>query len=359
MTHMTSLFAAAVAGTSLALTSPATAQNDALVQDLRFTGGTLADFVGMLDEQNGDYPVNVLYRNGAENVSVDSIRLAWVEVEAALSAVADMSGLALGVKPGGQGVPVFIISRPSPGPFQPEGAIDTHIIPLGAKLDITGDALVHEVEVVASAVQLALEGEATPELKLHPPTGLLIARGTRSQIHTVTEVIDQMSQAYKRRSAESYELERSRINAEAQLRQVDTELHTAMEAYSLASQEYKEMQALADNGAMSATEVKRGRMRLIEKEGEIKRLEVQLELARKELELLEERTARAESRDYRRSMFFGAESSAVEAIKALGRASQTPVSVNVGDNVVQVRATGAQHEAIQALLGAMEAARPN
>jgi hypothetical protein len=352
----------AIAGAALTLAGAHAQQNDWMLEDLRFQGGTLEEVVELLDAENGSLPVNVLYRNGAEHVQVDSIRLSHIEVQTAMDAVADISGLVMSVKAGGASMPVFILTKPGT-PFsatQPQET-DTHIIPLAAKLDLRGEALIDEVDVVVSAVELALteESDPKPELKLHPQTGLLIVRGTGNQLQTVNEVVDQISLDYQSRSAEYYRLERERINAEAQLHQIEAELNTALHAYDLARKEHAEMSALSKSGAVSQREIGQIEYQLVEKEGQVRRLEIQLDAARRELDLLRTQAGATEVMEYARSSFFGAFDPAASAIRAIGRASQSAIEVDAGDRTVKVKATKAQHEAIRALLSAMEAARAN
>lgn len=169
------------------------------VIDLRFPGGTVAEYIEAVQKTAGD-AVNVIVTNTpADRLRFPPVELKRVDVGAALSLVdgeyelEDGSSIILGVSWLGSGksdsAPIARIRSTRTGKMPVR---DVHVWSLGFILsdgDVSPDDVLTAVEV---AVDLSRTEWGGAEVRFHEPTALLIASGSRRSLEAIDRVIDQL-----------------------------------------------------------------------------------------------------------------------------------------------------------------------
>lgn len=195
------LIAVLLGGTSMA-------QEDAQQEDfgpklfnLRFQGGTVADYVAAVAKAAGG--ANVFVAPEAAQVPMPAIELQNVAVANAIGVlhgrthVDDRRMIQLAFNEGARSAtgeqPIFSITAKVSGTRAMSSnqnriwsiaSLQTH--------EVTADDMLTAVQ---AALDLIGKDEAPAQLRLHDSTGLLIARGTPEQLDTIGEVLDRLEQS--------------------------------------------------------------------------------------------------------------------------------------------------------------------
>jgi hypothetical protein len=197
--------------------APAAPEPEASGIAVDFAGGTVAEYLATLKEREDD--VNVVLDPEAAGIAMPPVSLKKVSVDTAIHLIQETAAAREGrvyiqvVNQGG-GNPAFVVSVQapravpvafpprSPGPGQPGAAPEgkqLHVSSLREIMDAAaGDSSAVKAETVLTAIDAALgiqdpEQKDKPVVKFHADSCLLIVRGTQEQIHTVEQVLGEIS----------------------------------------------------------------------------------------------------------------------------------------------------------------------
>jgi len=182
----------------------ATPQDDRI--SLNFPGGTLADYIQVLNTAPGIKHLNIILNNGAEKAQVPPVALTGVSPMVALQVLEEIASISGGIvisSFGGEGSSggetVWVVSARE-RPRRPEEFLKTSVFSLGiiadapAQADETKAAQERQLTTLLSAVEAALSVSTgtPPQLKFHRESGLLIVRGTEDDEQVVRNVISEL-----------------------------------------------------------------------------------------------------------------------------------------------------------------------
>jgi hypothetical protein len=173
---------------------------------LKFSGGSLADYVAALKSLPGNAALNIVLNNGAEKAEVPPFSFTQVSPMVALQILEEIAAIPSGIviNPfGGEGSsggePIWVISARE-RPRRPEEFMKTSVFSLGFKPasalePAAATSQEQHITTLLSAVEaaLSLSSDQAPQLKFHRESGLLIVRGTSDDENVVREVIKELS----------------------------------------------------------------------------------------------------------------------------------------------------------------------
>jgi len=205
------------AATAVNPTAPADRTQMAVLKDerisLKFSGGSLADYIAALKGLPGNAALNIVLNNGAEKAEVPPVSFTQVSPMVALQILEEIATIPGGIviNPfGGEGSsggePIWVISARE-RPRRAEEFMKTSVFSLGFKPASTLDAAAataqeQRITTLLSAVEaaLSLSSDQAPQLKFHRESGLLIVRGSDDDGHVVREVIEELSKPERERN---------------------------------------------------------------------------------------------------------------------------------------------------------------
>jgi len=201
-----SLIAALMVLASPVTSTTATAAQDSVfdppIVTVSFEGGTVEDYVETL-RRSYDGPLNVIIHASARKVTLAPIELTGVHLDAAIEAIETLAIAASGTVgvntvnrntiPGA--ARIWRVTASSGSPFS-SPRDDTSRIEIFALRQLT-DAPEprYEVEDIIGAIDAAIamqKWDSEPQIRHHPPSGLLVVRGVADQIVLVREVLDRL-----------------------------------------------------------------------------------------------------------------------------------------------------------------------
>jgi len=228
--------AAALCGPSLAIAQQGERHYEHAYSrfDVDFPGGTLSEYVEALRKARPDGAVNIVVMPTAKGLPVPPVRLVAVTVEAAiqilegpyttddgLSAEVEVRTYRIGDSPD---MVMKILAQTE------TWRIRSAVWSVEAALAYgqTAEKLLEAVEAARSLFP------TKAEISYHPPTGLLIARGTDEQLDLVRDVLEQLIDGAERRNEEMDsirrdidELEADRFRVTMEMRVAEKELYVA------------------------------------------------------------------------------------------------------------------------------------
>ncbi len=266
-----------------AAAAPAPAQVGPIVS-VDFKGGTLGQYVQAIQAAAKSEPVNVFMDEQASSAPVPAIALRQVEVESALAAVTRYRreimderarvrfGLDLQrIKPGGDGRPVFVITRGdldrAPGPvdvyLEAFALRDLVRAPEGVE---PGPGTVTTIEAIVSAVDsgLAMVGDAggRADVKYHPDAGILLVRGTERQTAVVRKLLGELRDDILRARIEGQNARMKQIDLAADVREAEIEMSLRRAEVEGAGRILDERRQLLEAGGIPTAEVAEAEMRM-------------------------------------------------------------------------------------------------
>ncbi len=194
----------------LASSSPGQAPSGDALIDLRFRGGTAAQYIEAVREAAGD--LNILVPPEAAEVQMPPVNLKLVSVSAAIRLLEDkadespdrrvwLSVTELPIYASGERQTFEVIAQVR---SHRKRISDAHVWTVS---NLVGDDL--SSKAVLSAVEMALDvvnSKTAPDVRFHEETGLLIATGDENQMETINAVLTRLSDAAaERRQHESRE----------------------------------------------------------------------------------------------------------------------------------------------------------
>lgn len=202
------------ASASATPSAPADRAQMAVLKDerisLKFSGGSLADYVAALKSLPGNAALNIVLNNGAEKAEVPPFSFTQVSPMVALQILEEIATIPGGIviNPfGGEGSsggePIWVISARE-RPRRPEEFMKTSVFSLGFKAESNPDAAAAQeqhITTLLSAVEaaLSLSSDQAPQLKFHRESGLLIVRGSDDDGTVVRQVIEELSKPERER----------------------------------------------------------------------------------------------------------------------------------------------------------------
>lgn len=286
-----------------------------------FPGGTTKQYVDLLRREAGEEAVNVIMSEAAAAARLSPFSLRNVAVETAIKAIEAASGNASGswdihlVRAfSNQDVPlVYAVDHVPKAGQAPRTGMDPRLVgqegperiqvfslrDLIVALPGSDPSTVLDSEAVLSAVQQAVSmavGDEHPmvELRFHEDAGLLIAKGTPSDLSIVAQAINEMSSDLRRRRA----AEPSEDAREKEAMEVETQLRSAeldRELTEVRAQSVEEMASrakqLVDAGQLSRDDATKLLADVRASEIERRQAQVRIDALKRRLDMLREGTA--------------------------------------------------------------------
>lgn len=250
------------------------AQRNAL--DISFPGGTMRKFVEAMQSGASDYVINVLLRNQAADLDVPPMNLRSVSIKAAFELAIPRRGQWSETRYDGSTVeyfrdfevvggdagsaPVFVVdetervrpAEPSTGRPRPEPRIEVFSV----EHAVSGEA---DVQRLLAAIDSALAlgpADGKAELKFHPDSALLIARGAPDQISTIDRVIERFRESGQSRLNQRAEQAHLAAQLEAEVIERQADVIRAEARMSLLAEELTELKALAGKQMASDKDIR-------------------------------------------------------------------------------------------------------
>jgi len=294
------------------------------VVTVNFAGGPVGEYIKALRESTGEEPVNVILSTAAAELVLSPITLRNVSLDVAVQAISAAAGDAAGgfsirrIKPladvSNQASPVYAVDfvpREFPRGARHTSPSETPLIQVFSLRPITeaeagdplGASVAERAETVLTAVQTALdiapnESGQPAELKFHRDSGLLIVRGTRSQIAAVEESMHRMQADVDRRRATTKAAavpEEALIERRARAQKARVLMEQSMRELELSRNNFARVQELVAAGSVSTGELTEAQLRLDTAESHVRTAEVELMQMQEMLRLIERSRAAAAS----------------------------------------------------------------
>jgi type II secretory pathway component GspD/PulD (secretin) len=258
---------------------------------IEFPGGAVSDFIAALSKSS-DQPVNVIVTDPQiASAQMGPVSLRGVTVETAVrvipSAAAPRFGHAVNWDVSRiddeHGAPVFRLRAVDAD--RPHGRpIVTEVVSL-AGISAAGMDAKSALSAVDAALGLIdVEGQP-PEIKYHPESGLLIIRGTPSQVSTVREVVNQMSGDSERRRTQELRRASAKITSEMQIRKLQIQHERAAAQLAAAEAEYKDFVQMREAGTVSPSQMRDAELKLAEARANAELAEAEMAGAKRQAEL--------------------------------------------------------------------------
>lgn len=238
--------------------------------DVEFPGGTLSEYVDQLRQARPDGAANVLVMPNAMDLTVPPVTLVAVDVE---SAVRMLEGIY--VLPDGRKAHVDVESYSigDSADLVMKVEADYETIPIRASVWNLSEAIMNgqSAEELLGAIEAVLSlfpGKA--KVSYHPPTRLLIARGTEEQLDLVREAIEELTEGAGSRRERIEDLQSDIGPHEDELQRLVGEMKVAEQTLALARIRLEHLQGLRDREMVRPEEV-------AEVEVEATRAEVELD----------------------------------------------------------------------------------
>ncbi len=216
---------------SLILTSASAGQavsGDALI-DVRFRGGTAAQYIVAVREAAGD--LNILVAPEASEVRMPPVDLNRVSVSAAIRLLKDKANESPDRRVWLNVTELPLYAAGEQQTFEVSAQVRSHRKRISDAYvwtvsNLLGDDL--SSKAVLSAVEMALDvvnSKTAPDVRFHEDTGLLIATGDENQMETIDGVLTRLSDAAaERRELESREEVLALRHELARMEMLDAEL---------------------------------------------------------------------------------------------------------------------------------------
>lgn len=281
---------------------------------VNFKGGTLEEFVQALRAAS-DQSVNIALTGDVAGVRVDPVQLRDASPESALRAVlssylgppvltsyqgspvglAEQAIVSIDTYPPGtpEGAPVIAVSRrmitrqagsaPSPN----RQMVEVYSIqPL-----VQGDKDQAGARAALTAIEAALalaqdKADPEPEIKFHQDSGLLLARGTGPQLALVSQVVKRMVSDHGQRTGMQAQQRMMAIERQADVRRAEIKLQLAESRLENAKEELAHMQELVAKGEVSSIELPKFMSRLQQAKAERDLGKIDMERLMQEAEVL-------------------------------------------------------------------------
>ncbi len=197
--------------------------------DLRFGGGTAAQYIAAIREAAGD--LNILVAPEAADVQMPPVSLKRVSVAAAIRLLEDKSNETPDRRVWLIVTELPLYAQGEQQTYQVSAQIRSHRkrIPdayVWTVSNLLGNDL--SSKAVLSAVEMALDvvnSKTAPDVRFHEDTGLLIATGDVSQMETIDGVLSRLNDAAaERRERESFEEVLALRHELARMELIDAEL---------------------------------------------------------------------------------------------------------------------------------------
>lgn len=177
---------------------PVDAQQNEPRFDLRFNGGTVADYLEAIQEASGKR--NIVAMAGTERVPMPPVALDNVNTQAAVSVLINMiaemeADVFAGVDVNTRADVVTVsveFARPRSGPFGPAAPPQRGTAVHGLAGLLSEE--VYTVDAILSAIEVALEmaGDSEAVLRYHEETRMLFVYGTGEEHDTVRNVLEEL-----------------------------------------------------------------------------------------------------------------------------------------------------------------------
>ncbi len=224
--------------------------------DVEFPGGTLSEYVDQLRQSRPDGAANVLVMPNAEKLLVPPVTLVAVDVEAAVRMLEGMYVLPDGRK---ARVDVQSYSIGDSPDLVMKITAEYDQIDIRASVWNLTEALMNgqTAEELLGAVEavLSLFPEEKAKVSYHPPTRLLIARGTDEQLDLVREAIDELTEGAERRRDRIEDLRNDIGEHEEELQMLVGEMKIAEQVLSLAKLRLSRSKDRFEEGAVAPENV--------------------------------------------------------------------------------------------------------
>lgn len=275
---------------------------------VNFPGGTMRDYVALVQKAAAPSQVNVVQPPNAAEMKLPEISLKEVTVKSALEAIQwalydEYGNPQFGIQASsndGDTTPLYAVvvlrnvqqqmGRPQGVPRSQEQRSQIEVFSIRELIEGRGGGEGDEAKQgranVLSAIEAALrmqrdEGQPPPEIKLHQETSLLIVRGTQDQINIVRSVLNRLRDDAERRGASS----RSQVNRDrertARARKLTAQIDLAKKELEYTRKHMSRLQGLAKSGppqasgdeaAMAELEAARAESKVVQLEQELRDL---------------------------------------------------------------------------------------
>lgn len=256
---------------------------------IRFQGGLLAEYVKAVQAQRGDnaWPVNVILGPGTDRIVVRPVDLKFVSVDTAMEALVFAAECSPGelridhVSAHEDESPTFSVIRKD---IKGQGGTqDLEVLSIAQLTNPTVNGVAHpdlaiKPDVILSAVELALPtGEEQARVKYHEESRLLILQGSSRATNAAHQVIKTMIDDQRQRLGDAGVSLKQMIEAKARVERAEIQAKRKDAELAAIQRKLDELAKLAQQGAVSASEVQQAR-------SQVELAEIGLLTARSELQ---------------------------------------------------------------------------
>ncbi|MCC6661352.1 MAG: hypothetical protein IT437_10750 [Phycisphaerales bacterium] len=253
--------AAVLAATGLACAQgspPATQPGPGI--SVEFPGGTVNEYVAALKKAAGGTPVNAVVSEEAGVQVLPPISLRSVSPYVALSAIPAAAGFGTGnwevhpiAEPGAASVNTVSVDFLA----QDRGGRGLEVF--STQRLLSGDAAIAP-DVLLTAVDTALQmeggGKSRADVMFHKDSGLLLVRGSPSQLNAVSQVISQLQDDATRRGKDTARTRQVSASQEAEIRKCQVRISLAEQRLQGISQQLAETEQMVKAGTTPIAELR-------------------------------------------------------------------------------------------------------
>lgn len=267
------------------------------VISLRFEGGTLREFVDVLNAISGKDSINVGFRNHADQAIMPAIALKGVSVATAMQSMRELAD------PGpsqyvsvtqvieGFGAPLYTIDVRNRAELQPQITSDILSTRVFSLKDVLRAQGTPDASLVLSVLEAALEVDsgpstAPPTLRFHKESSILIVRGNVGQLQVVESVLATMRDDAKNFNQPDLNAIQAIAKAEADVSLAKATCSQRQRELEALHNTYSKKEQLHDSGAASDSELANTRDQMIKASYEFERSQIQLQLAEQMLDAI-------------------------------------------------------------------------
>ena len=303
--HVLVPIALAVLGAAL----PATAQEEPAgaalptlaTVDVSFRGGTVADYLKALKSAADPTPVNVVAGDEVLRLKANPVDLREVGISTALELLGSAGAserLIIDRMGGSRGsAPVYTLIRVPSQPFDRQGRPASPSINVYSVRELIEPepgapaVLTISPETILSSIDAALRLQGPSEdreVMFHEDAAIIIIRGQDRELSVVGNLLSEIRRDLKDRRKSAMEITDRVDGLEHQVMVLESQLRIGQVELDGAHRRLEQMEQLAEKAAVSANEVEDARTDLMRAEAEVRAMESQLTVARRNLAAIRE-----------------------------------------------------------------------
>jgi hypothetical protein len=254
--------------------------------DLDFPGGTVAEYLERVRQGRPDGAANVVVMPEAKALRVPPVTLVAVTVEAAVQLLEGPYSL-----PDGREARISVASYTIGDSSDLVMKVMAECEPVSIRASVWNveEALTNgqDAEELLGAIEAVLSlFPEKAEVSYHPPTRLLIARGTDEQLDLVREAIDQLTDSAQSRRERIESLSEELDEWERELHEVTGEIKVAEKTLSIAKAQFTKAAKRHEEGIVRVDAVAEAELGVIQVETELENYKVRHLSAQEKIESL-------------------------------------------------------------------------